>query len=95
LSRFYLESEMATTVTARGRVTLPRSVREAAGIRPGDRVTLRALPEGGVLVEREAATDGTDLLVRLKDIIERKPLKDGAFGAKSTDEIMSLLRGED
>lgn len=42
----------ATTVTVKGQVTLPKSVREAAGIRPGDRVVARALPTGGVLVER-------------------------------------------
>ena len=38
---------MATTVGAGGRVVLPKSVREAAGIRPGDRVSVRARAEGG------------------------------------------------
>ena len=44
---------MSTKVTVKGQVTLPKAVREAAGIRPGDRVIVRAMPEGGVLVERE------------------------------------------
>ncbi|MBI1981518.1 MAG: AbrB/MazE/SpoVT family DNA-binding domain-containing protein, partial [Methylocystis sp.] len=43
---------MSTKVTVKGQVTLPKAVREAAGIRPGDRVSVRARPEGGVLVER-------------------------------------------
>lgn len=87
---------MATTVTVKGQVTAPKALREGAGIRPGDRVTLRALPEGGVFVESEAASDETvAFLARLREIAERKPMKDGPFGAKTTDEIMSLLRGED
>lgn len=31
------ESEVATNVTVKGQVTLPKPVGEAAGIRPGDR----------------------------------------------------------
>ena len=46
---------MSTKVTVKGQVTLPKAVREAAGIRPGDRVSVRARPEGGVLVERSDA----------------------------------------
>ncbi len=46
---------MTTKVTVKGQVTLPKAVRDAAGIKPGDRVNVRARPEGGVIVEREAA----------------------------------------
>ena len=87
---------MATRVTVKGQVTLPKAVRDAAGIRPGDLVTVRALPEGGVVVAREAAPDETAaFLARLEEIAERKPMKDGPFGANTTDEIMRVLRGED
>jgi antitoxin PrlF len=33
---------MTTTVTVKGQVTLPKKVRDAAGIQPGDRVEVRA-----------------------------------------------------
>lgn len=93
--QFYQGPAMATRMTVKGQVTLPKAVRDA-GIRPGDRVTVRALPEGGVVVERESAPDETTaFLACLEEIAERKPMKDGPFGANTTDEIMKALRGED
>lgn len=82
---------MATTVTVKGQVTLPKAVREAAGIRPGDRVEVRARAEGGVIVERARRSDDADAYLRvLEDISRRRPIK----GA-STEEIMAMTRGED
>jgi antitoxin PrlF len=87
---------MTTTVTVKGQVTLPKAVRESAGIHPGDRVTIRARPEGGVIVEREAAPAETDAYrERLKEIAGRKPMREGPFGAMESDAIMRLLRGDD
>lgn len=87
---------MATTVTVKGQVTIPKSVREAAGIRAGDRVVVRARPEGGVVVEREAAPEAVDAFrQRLEEIARRRPMRDGPFGAMATDEIMRALRDDD
>ena len=87
---------MATSVTVKGQVTLPKAVREAAGIRPGDRVVVRARAEGGVIVEREASPGEDDDFQRcLEEIANRQPMKNGPFGARTTDEIMRLLRGDD
>jgi antitoxin PrlF len=80
----------------KGQVTLPKAVREAAGIRPGDRVTVRARPEGGVIIERESEPgEGAAFRGRLKALARRRPLAGGPFGGRTSDEIMRLLRGED
>lgn len=82
---------MATTVTVKGQVTLPKQVREAAGIRPGDRVEVRARAEGGVIVERIDRRASSDAYLRaLEAVSRRRPIKDA-----TTDEIMAMTRGED
>ena len=87
---------MATTVTVKGQVTLPKAVREAAGIRPGDRVVVRARAEGGVVVERETAPgEASAYRKRLMDIAKRRPMRAGPFRDMPTDDIMRLLRGDD
>ena len=82
---------MATKVTVKGQVTLPKSVREAAGIRPGDRVNVRVRPEGGVIIEAEAAMKSEQTYnSRLEDMSRRRPIR-----ALSTEDIMRMTRGED
>jgi AbrB family looped-hinge helix DNA binding protein len=82
---------LATTVTVKGQVTLPKQVREAAGIRPGDRVEVRARAEGGVIVERIDRRAASDAYLRALEAVSRwRPIK----GA-TTDEIMAMTRGED
>ena len=87
---------MGTNVTVKGQVTLPKAVRDAAGIRPGDRVSVRLRPEGGVIIERAAlGPDQKNYLAQLDDIAHRRPFREGPFGAKTTEEIMRELRGDD
>jgi antitoxin PrlF len=87
---------MATRVTIKGQVTLPKAVREAVGIRPGDVVIVRARAEGGIIVERQAPPeDDAEYLKRLQDIAARRPMLTGPYGDMSTDAIMDILRGDD
>lgn len=82
---------MSTRVTVKGQVTLPKAVRDAAGIRPGDVVSVRVRPEGGVLVERETdARARSDYRRALLAMARRKPFK-----GFTTEEVMKLTRGED
>jgi antitoxin PrlF len=82
---------MSTTVTVKGQVTLPKAVREAAGIQPGDRVNVRVRPEGGVIVEAETPSKVDDAYrLKLEDMSRRRPIR----GA-STEEIMAMTRGDD
>jgi AbrB family looped-hinge helix DNA binding protein len=79
---------MATTVTVKGQVTLPKSVREAAGIKAGDQVEVRATASGGVYIEKAGAT--SDYVKRIRALAKRRLIRDGM----STDEYMEFTRGE-
>ena len=76
---------MATTVTAKGQVTIPKPIREFLGIGPGSKVDFKR------------ASDGSIVLVPANDA---KPANrfaqflGHAGPGPSTDEIMELLRGE-
>ena len=82
---------MPTTVTVKGQVTLPKAVRDAAGIHPGDKVNVRARPQGGVIIENASPGRVSDdaYLRKLEDMALRKPFK-----GFTTEELMALTRGE-
>ena len=47
---------MATTVTTKGQVTIPKRVRDYLGIAPGSEVNFRRADDGSIIIER---ADGT------------------------------------
>lgn len=51
------------TITSKGQTTIPKSVRDAAGIRPGDRIHFTALPDGTIIVRAKTRSTG-DLAIR-------------------------------
>jgi antitoxin PrlF len=76
---------MATTVTAKGQVTIPKPVRDFLGIGPGS------------MVDFKRAADGSIVLVPANDAkLESRfaRFRGHAKGGLSTDEIMALTRGE-
>jgi len=79
---------MSTTVTVKGQVTLPKQVRDAAGIKPGDKVEVRATASGGVYIEKAGKKDD-DYKARLYALGEKR-----LFGEGTTADIMRELRGD-
>jgi antitoxin PrlF len=77
---------MATTVTVKGQVTLPKEVRDATGIRPGDRVDVRATGAGSVVIEKSGKAD--DYKARLYALAKRRLIRG------TTDELMRMTRGD-
>lgn len=70
-------------ITTKGQVTIPKHIRDALGIRPGDRLEFDLLPDGGARVRPEHPA--TSRWARLRGI--------GGAGM-TTDEIMRLTRGD-
>jgi antitoxin PrlF len=79
---------MTTTVTVKGQVTLPKAVREAAGLKPGDKVEVRATASGGVYIEKPGAAAA--YRARLGALANQRLIR----GGMTTDEFMEFSRGE-
>ena len=75
---------MATTVTSKGQVTIPKPVRDHLGIVPGSQVEFRRTDDGSVVVEKANAPQPNRFAALL-----------GIAGpGPTTDEIMEMTRGE-
>jgi AbrB family looped-hinge helix DNA binding protein len=78
---------VTTTVTVKGQVTIPKKVRDAAGIKPGDTVEVRATAAGAVIVEKPPARD--DYKARIYALAKRRLIR-----GITTDELMEMTRGD-
>jgi antitoxin PrlF len=80
---------VATTVTSKGQVTIPKDVRDSLNIVPGSKVII------------EVVGDGEAILRKVRPVEPRPDRFDRALGASeikwegTTDEYMALIRGED
>lgn len=78
---------MTTTMTSKGQVTIPKRVRDAAGLKPGKRVNVEFV-DGNVIVKPARKTGKSESRKRMESV-------KGTFKSRlSTDEIMALLRGD-
>jgi AbrB family looped-hinge helix DNA binding protein len=79
---------MATSVTSKGQVTVPKKVRDALGLAPGSRVEFDVNRQGEVIVRKAGA--------RARRGRDRFQAARGKAQVKwRTDELMALLRGSD
>jgi AbrB family looped-hinge helix DNA binding protein len=76
---------MATTVTSKGQVTIPKPVRDHLGIGPGSQVVFRLADDGKITLERADGAQQPSRFAKLVGIAGPGP---------STDEIMEMTRGE-
>ncbi len=86
---------MPTTVTRKGQVTIPKSVRDQMGIAPGSRVGFVLLEDGHVALVKEGDDEPGQSSGGDGDWIARSGFADVigcATTGMSTDEIMALLR---
>jgi len=76
---------MASTVTTKGQVTIPKTVRDRLGIKPGNIVDFQLTADGRVTLVKVGAKRAPSRF---------EALRGRAGGGLSTDEIMALTRGE-
>ncbi|QBQ53258.1 AbrB/MazE/SpoVT family DNA-binding domain-containing protein [Nitrosococcus wardiae] len=80
---------MATTLTSKGQVTVPKKIRDYLGLHPGSAVDFSLGPNGEVIVrpaEDTAPTHRKDRFGKLRGTLNT---------GRTTDELMRLLRGYD
>jgi AbrB family looped-hinge helix DNA binding protein len=82
---------MATTLTSKGQVTVPKAVRDQLGLGPGSRLTWELAEDGRVFVAKAGAR--TAVRTAPRDRFAR--VRGSADGGLTTDEIMALMRGDD
>ena len=75
---------MSTTVTIKGQVTIPKSVRELLGLKPGSKVSFVRSDSGEVIIKPEKQKSTKTRFNRFRGHAGR---------GMSTDEIMELTRG--
>ena len=78
---------MATTLTSKGQVTIPKQIRDALDLAPGCAVDFAVNRDGDVVIHKAGAR------------AKRKPDRFEAARGKAdikwrTDDLMALLRGE-
>jgi antitoxin PrlF len=82
-----MPGEIMAKITAKGGVTLPKSVRDAVGLKPGDLVDVRATASGGVYIEKPDTAKR--YRERVAAVVKRRLVRD-----ITTDEFMEFSRGE-
>jgi antitoxin PrlF len=81
---------MATTVTSKGQVTIPKRLRDSLRLNPGSKVTFE-INKNGEAVLRKCDSVEAARLDRFERALGSAEIKLGC----STDEYMAMIRGYD
>lgn len=84
-------TSMATTVTSKGQVTIPKKVRDFLGIRSGSSVDFELTAGGDVVLKLVAA--GAARRGRARPLSRYARLRGRATVKMRTEEILALTRG--
>lgn len=76
---------MATKVTQKGQVTIPKAIRDHLGIRPGSAVEFKRAADGSVVIQNQG---GERPKSRIRELVGH------AGPGLTTDEIMKMTRGD-
>jgi AbrB family looped-hinge helix DNA binding protein len=77
---------MATRITSKGQVTIPKPVRDRLGLAPGSAVDFELAPDGRVVLLKVGGDPAKSRF---------EALRGSATAGMSTEQIMALTRGED
>jgi AbrB family looped-hinge helix DNA binding protein len=77
---------MATRVTRKGQITIPKRVRDYLGIEPGSMVEFEPTPDGRIVLIKPGAPPEPSRFEKLRGTAPTK---------LTTDQRMALLRGDD
>jgi antitoxin PrlF len=91
--------EERSTLTAKGQTTVPKAVRQALGIRAGDRIAFRVDRSGKVSLTRDGAAGETSavdaFLAFLSDDIKCRPEAVAAMPDEAVERMRNLAQGID
>ncbi|MGH6671351.1 MAG: AbrB/MazE/SpoVT family DNA-binding domain-containing protein [Xanthobacteraceae bacterium] len=77
-----------STITRKGQVTIPKSIRDRLNLRPGNKVDFEPTPDGHFILVKAGKKSAARVESRFGRI--RGTLKSDM----TTDEIMALMRGD-
>jgi AbrB family looped-hinge helix DNA binding protein len=78
---------MATNLTSKGQVTVPKKVRDYLGVKPGEAVTFERLPSGDIALRAAKSR-------KKRSASKFAKLRGRATVRMTTEEILELTRAE-
>ena len=82
---------MSTTLTLKGQVTIPKTIRDAMGLTPGTSIDFAVNQKGEVVLQKAAKVPGARN--KLPPVDRFEAARGKANVTWKTQELMALLRG--